>query len=81
MTVSRQFLAVVGDLVIYHNRSLRQLILTCYTNVISHLTGSDDLKSVSNDFEFGSLSPADKEMLDNYKTLIRRNSMLILFVI
>ena len=62
MTISRRFLAVVGDLVIYHNKTLRQLILTCYANIAAHLGQPSQQTS----HHTNALTPKDKEMLAEY---------------
>jgi len=43
LVVCRRFLALVADLVIYHNRSLRILVLTVFSNIVQNLNGNQDL--------------------------------------
>lgn len=40
--VCRRLLGLIGDLVIYHNRSLRVLILTTHANLLTHLSGDNE---------------------------------------
>lgn len=43
--VCRRLLGLIGDLVIYHNRSLRVLILTVHANILTHLKGDNESTS------------------------------------
>lgn len=62
--VCRRFLGLIGDLVIYHNRSLKILILTCQSNILNQLNGLDQEPSLSSDQEVSestpTLNPFDK---------------------
>jgi len=92
LQVCRRFLALVADLVIYHNRSLRILVLTVFSNVLSNLNGSSDITQASFRKEtklgkqeeylgFTCKSSDDTQMLERFKKLIKDQSMLRLFVI
>ena len=32
--VSRRLLALIGDIAVYHNNTLRELVLTCHSNAL-----------------------------------------------
>jgi hypothetical protein len=65
LKVSRRFLALIGDLVMYHNRVLRFLILTCVTKSAYDVkeTSTPMAEMGSNGFEARRQSWPDAEML------------------